>query len=82
MERMNALLGVARSDYAAEAESEGAKPAEDAEASEIEALIADRAAAKKAKEFGRADAIRDDLLARGIELRDSPDGTTWVRRPN
>jgi cysteinyl-tRNA synthetase len=39
--------------------------------------IAERDDAKKAKNFALADAIRNDLLAQGIALKDSPSGTTW-----
>lgn len=43
----------------------------------IATLIAQRAAAKAAKDFGLADRIRKDLLAQGIVLKDSATGTTW-----
>ncbi|HEX9307957.1 MAG TPA: cysteine--tRNA ligase [Anaeromyxobacter sp.] len=44
---------------------------------EVEARIAERAAARKAKDFARGDAIRDALLAQGVALLDGPDGTGW-----
>jgi cysteinyl-tRNA synthetase len=46
----------------------------------IEALIAERAAARKAKDWARADALRDALLALGVELRDGSGGTAWKVR--
>jgi cysteinyl-tRNA synthetase len=46
---------------------------------EIERLIEQRAAAKKARDFAAADAIRRDLAERGIVLQDSAQGTTWVK---
>lgn len=48
-------------------------------AADIEALIEQRQAARKAKDFQRADEIRDELLARGIVLEDTREGVKWKR---
>ena len=44
---------------------------------EIDALVAQRTAAKKAKDFQEADRIREVLKARGVEIIDTPQGTKW-----
>jgi cysteinyl-tRNA synthetase len=49
-------------------------------AESIERLVAERTAAKKAKNFAEADRIRAELAALGIVLEDSPSGTTWRRQ--
>ncbi len=41
------------------------------------ALIAERAEARKAKDFARSDGIRDEFLAMGVALVDGRQGTTW-----
>ena len=46
---------------------------------DIEALIAERQAARKEKNFARADQIRDELLAKGIILEDTREGVKWKR---
>jgi cysteinyl-tRNA synthetase len=48
-------------------------------AADIEAAIAARNAARKAKNFAEADRIRTDLALKGILLEDGPGGTTWRR---
>ncbi len=48
--------------------------------SEIEALIAEREAARKARQFARADQIRDQLLAQGTILEDTKSGARWKRK--
>ena len=49
------------------------------DAAEIEAAIAARLEARRARDFARADAIRAEWLARGVAMEDGPSGTTWRR---
>ena len=51
----------------------------DEEAEKIEGLIAKRTEAKKAKDFAAADAIRDELTAMGITIKDTRQGVQWSR---
>ena len=75
MRALGATLGVLQSEPRAYLQG-GVGAVDDAR---IEGLIAERAAAKRAKDFAAADRIRHELLAMGIELKDSAQGTTWVR---
>jgi len=51
-----------------------------ADDADIEAKVAERTAAKKARDFARADKIRDELLARGIVIEDTKSGVRWKRK--
>ncbi len=52
---------------------------DDVNTSAIEALVLARDEAKKAKDYAKADSIRDELLAQGIVLEDSAEGTRWKK---
>jgi cysteinyl-tRNA synthetase len=65
-------------DLCAAAQSEDNAQAVDSELqSFVEEQIALRKEAKKAKDFAKADAIRDELLAKGIRIKDTREGTVW-----
>jgi cysteinyl-tRNA synthetase len=72
-EKLNGAAGAAAGAAAADAH------AGDPEAAEIDALVAERTAAKKNKDFARADEIRNQLTARGVIIIDTPTGPTWKR---
>lgn len=50
------------------------------QASEIDRLVAERVAARAAKDYALSDKLRDDLAARGVEIMDSASGSTWRRK--
>jgi cysteinyl-tRNA synthetase len=74
MRKLDDILGVVG------IEEPGIEESQDAENGEIEGLIEERNAARKAKNFKRSDEIRDALLARNIVLEDTPSGTKWKRK--
>ena len=83
MKRLAAIMGLLREDAAAflKGQKEKMLAGLDIEEARIEALIGERLACRAAKNWARGDEIRDELLVRGIELKDGPGGTTWsVRR--
>ena len=71
------VLGLDLLGRAAALKEKESAPVEGAE--EIEALIAQRSQAKKEKNWAQADAIRDQLKAMGVEIKDTPNGVEWKR---
>ena len=75
LRQLGGVLGLLQAD----AQSYLQGGAGDLDTAAIEAKIAQRQAAKAAKDYAGADAIRQELLAQGIALKDSAQGTTWTR---
>jgi cysteinyl-tRNA synthetase len=73
LERMDGVLGVLSLEMEA-SDEHGA-----VDAGFIEGKLEERKQARAAKDFAQADAIRDELLALGIEIKDGAEGTTWQR---
>jgi cysteinyl-tRNA synthetase len=77
--RISAVLGVLNSspaEFLARIKSRKSTDL-DISVAEIDALVTERATARKARDFKRSDEIRDQLLAQGIELLDTASGTEW-----
>jgi cysteinyl-tRNA synthetase len=77
--RLGGVLGLFVSDPAAWLRQSNLAALQDLglSADEVEARLAERLAARAAKDFARADQIRDELAAQGVQLLDGPQGTTW-----
>ncbi len=71
LEEMDRVLGFGLADLRVEALA--------IDEADIQRLIDERASARKGRDFARADAIRDELAAKGVVLEDGPGGTTWRR---
>jgi len=80
--KMGGVLGVLESNPAAWLERRRDRLVEQKglDRTRIESLLAERAAARRQKDFARSDGIRDQLLQMGVELRDGPAGTQWKVR--
>ena len=79
VEDFDTVLGLGLAEKAAALREKAAAPAEEEHDERIEALLAERAAAKKAKNYAEADRIRDALAAEGITIIDTPQGAKWKR---
>nr|WP_086940214.1 cysteine--tRNA ligase [Thaumasiovibrio occultus] len=77
LRELGAVLGLLEQDPEAFLQGDAAQGDDVAE---IEALIAQRVAARAAKDWAAADAARDKLAEMGIALQEGPQGTTWTRK--
>jgi cysteinyl-tRNA synthetase len=77
LDRINDLLGIVRADYRPCLQVDELGQSSRIDEARILKLIEERAEAKKAKDFAKADSIREQLDREGIELRDTPEGTIW-----
>ncbi|MBL1216010.1 MAG: cysteine--tRNA ligase [Planctomycetes bacterium] len=80
MRRFDQVFGVAELAFATDACGPTAAATGDLDVARIEQLIVERTEARQSKDFARADAIRDELDAMGIELKDAAGETAWSRK--
>lgn len=77
LDQVNVLLGIVAPE---QSPSSHRDTTDDPFAEQVEALLTERAQARKAKDFARSDAIRDELAALGIEVMDTAEGAKWRRK--
>ncbi len=75
----SALLALKRVDHVLQVAFPPVLRFDPAKLADIESLLAGRNAARAARDFAQSDALRRQLLALGVELKDTPAGTTWRR---
>ncbi len=78
LKALGACLGLLQAEPAAFLKGRPAEAGQISDAA-IETLVAQRTTAKRERDFAQADRIRKELAAAGVELKDGPAGTSWVR---
>ena len=78
LRELGAVLGILQLNP--EAYLTAASPGDEKDGDDIQQLVDERTRARQSRDFKRADAIRQELQERGIELEDGPSGTVWRRR--
>ena len=78
LNRMNGVLAVFERNVSS-ANISHSDPAAEEFKTKVESLIAARAAARAAKDWAAGDRVRDELVAIGVQIKDSAQGTTWTR---
>jgi cysteinyl-tRNA synthetase len=80
LRRWDEVLGVLSVGTGSQTAGKPEDPSEGLSEAEVERLLRERDAARVARDFREADRIRDFLRARGIAIKDSPEGTRWHRQ--
>jgi cysteinyl-tRNA synthetase len=78
LERVNTLLGFLW--HEGQRPAPAAEPEVDPLSERIDALVSERSAARRTRDFSRADALRAEIEALGVEVMDNPSGTTWRKK--
>ncbi|MDT7857944.1 cysteine--tRNA ligase [Rubrivirga sp. S365] len=79
LDRVNALLGVVRSEYGEPAGGADAGADDDKLRKQVEDLLVERMVAREQKDWASADAVRDELDRLGVKVMDTPAGPEWRR---